>query len=132
MPSKTIINTANISTSSTESETGNNGSSAGINVNRIDNTPIDNDPDPDKPHPNNPIAKTIVGKGVSYSASGVSFSPKCSGTCGGFAKLTTLRKLKVKGKKYGREPFSPGASTTSARPAPEGQVDPDPQGPQDP
>ncbi|HMU27219.1 MAG TPA: isopeptide-forming domain-containing fimbrial protein [Solirubrobacterales bacterium] len=102
VPSKTIINTANISTSSTESETGNNGSSAGINVNGIDNTPIDNDPDPDKPHPNNPIAKTIVGKGVSYSASGVSFSLKCSGTCGGFAKLTTLRKLKVKGKKYGR------------------------------
>ena len=100
-PAMSIINTANISTSSSESDIGNNGSSAGINVDGIEDTPIV-PVDPTKPHPNNPIAKTIVGKGVSYSASGVTFTLKCSGACGGTAKLTSIRKVKVGGKKYGK------------------------------
>ena len=100
-PAMSIINTANISTSSSESDIGNNGSSAGINVDGIEDTPIV-PVDPTKPHPNNPIAKTIVGKGVSYSASGVTFTLKCTGACGGTAKLTSIRKVKVGGKKYGK------------------------------
>jgi len=102
VPAKTIVNTANISTSSQESNTGNNGSSAGIDANGIDDTPIIDDPDPDKPHPNNPVAKTIVGKGVSYSASGVTATIHCSGACGGFAKLSTLKKVKAGGKTYAK------------------------------
>ena len=96
-------NTAVISTPTIESDSDNNDSTVTLPGEDTDNhNPVTNDPNPTKPHPNNPIAKTIVGKGVSYSASGVTFTLKCSGACGGTAKLTSIKKVKVGGKKYGK------------------------------
>ncbi|MCB0867760.1 MAG: DUF11 domain-containing protein [Solirubrobacterales bacterium] len=101
LPPRTIVNTAAISTSTLEFNTGNNSSTATVAAEDTDNyTPIVDDPTPDKPTPNNPIATTIVGKGVSYSARGVTFTINCSGPCSGTAKLFTTKKLKAKGKKY--------------------------------
>lgn len=103
LAAKHFANTAFITSSSVESDPDNNDSTVEVPAEDTDNhTPVVNDPDPDKPHPNNPIAKTIVVKGVSYSASGVTFTLKCSGACGGTAKLSTLAKIKVKDKKYSR------------------------------
>ncbi|MCB8914574.1 MAG: DUF11 domain-containing protein [Thermoleophilales bacterium] len=101
-PPKVIQNTAYISTTSLEDVTSNNSSTATVTAEDTDNfEPVD-PTEPTKPAPNNPIAKTIVGKGVSYAASGVTFTLKCTGACGGTAKLSTLKKVKVKGKKYGK------------------------------
>lgn len=103
VPPKSIVNTAAISTSSNESDTTNNGSSAGIVAEDTDNhTPVVTDPDPGKPHPNSPIAKTIVGKGVTYSSGVVSATIRCSGACGGTAKLTTTKPVKLGGKKFAK------------------------------
>lgn len=102
LPPKVLQNTAYISTTSNELVISNNNSTATVTAEDTDNyTPVD-PVDPEKPAPNNPIAKTIVGKGISYSAGGVTFTLKCSGSCGGTAKLSTLKKVKVKGKKYGK------------------------------
>ena len=96
-------NTAVISTPTIESDTDNNDSTVTLPAEDTDSqTPVVTDPDPDKPHSNSPIAKTIVGKGVSYSASGVAFSLKCSAACAGTAKLTTVKGIKVAGKKYAK------------------------------
>jgi hypothetical protein len=98
--SNEIINTADVASTNDTDPTNN---SSSVTVNATPNTGGDPvDPGHGKTPVNNPIAKTIVGKGVSYSASGVTFSLKCSGSCGGIAKLTTLKKVKVKGKKYGK------------------------------
>lgn len=103
VPPKTIINTATISTTSPESNTGNNGSSAGVVAEDTDNhTPIDEDPDPDKPHPNNPIGATIVGHSVHYSARAVTVKIHCAGKCSGTAKLVTTRRVKAGGKRYAK------------------------------
>ncbi|MCB0861287.1 MAG: DUF11 domain-containing protein [Solirubrobacterales bacterium] len=102
VPPKVLQNTAYISTSSLEEVTTNNHSTATVVAEDTDNyEPVD-PTEPTKPTPNNPVAKTIVGKGVSYSASGVTFTLKCSGACGGTAKLSTMKKVKVKGKKFGK------------------------------
>ncbi|OJU95680.1 MAG: hypothetical protein BGO23_08735 [Solirubrobacterales bacterium 67-14] len=98
--SNEIINTADVA-STNDTDPSNNSSS--VTVNATPNTGGDPvDPGHGKTPVNNPIAKTIVGKGVSYSASGVTFTLKCSGACGGTAKLSTLKKVRVKGKKYGK------------------------------
>ena len=100
LPPKQFDNTAYITTTSFEFITDNNSSTATVIAEDTDNhEPIDPE-EPVKPTPNNPVAKTIVGKGVTYSASGVTFTLKCSGACGGTAKLTTLKRVKVKGKSY--------------------------------
>jgi uncharacterized repeat protein (TIGR01451 family)/fimbrial isopeptide formation D2 family protein len=102
LPPKVLQNTAYISTTSNEQVTSNNNSTATVTAEDTDNyTPVD-PVDPDKPTPNNPIAKKIVGQGVSYAASGVTFTLKCSGSCGGTAKLSTLKRIKVGGKKFAR------------------------------
>jgi hypothetical protein len=103
LAARSFDNTATISTPTIESDTGNNDSTVNLPAEDTDNhTPVVNDPDPDKPHPNNPIAKTIVGKGVTYFKSGVTFTLKCSGACGGTAKLSSIKKVKVGGKKFGK------------------------------
>jgi len=102
VPPKVLQNTAYISTTSNEIITNNNSSTATVTAEDTDNyEPID-PVDPVKPTPNNPIAKTIVGKGVSYSAAGVTATIRCSGACGGTAKLSTLNRVKVGGKKFAR------------------------------
>ncbi|MDQ5895315.1 MAG: hypothetical protein QG596_1576 [Actinomycetota bacterium] len=97
-----IVNTAYVSTSTHEDEVGNNQSSHTIAVAGTSDTDPIPEPDPVKPTPNNPIAGTIVGKGVTYSAGGVTFDLNCLGACGGTAKLTSIKGIKVGGKKFAR------------------------------
>ncbi|MCB0858270.1 MAG: DUF11 domain-containing protein [Solirubrobacterales bacterium] len=102
VPPKVLQNTAYISTTSLEEITTNNHSTATVIAEDTDiHEPID-PVDPVKPTPNNPVAKTIVGKGVSYSASGVTFTLKCTGACGGTAKLSTLSRVKAGGKQFAK------------------------------
>ena len=99
--SRDIDNTGKVTSTSNDSDLLNNESSVSVHATLA---PV-GDPVVDgngKPPVNNQIAKTIVGKGVTYSASGVTFTLKCSGACGGTAKLTTLKKIKVGGKKFGK------------------------------
>ncbi len=94
-----IVNTASISTSSSETTTSNNMDSATITVEDTDNfTPVPNPPTV-KPTPNNPISTTIVGRGVTYSSDSVGVRLSCSGPCGGTARLLTARSVKVGGRK---------------------------------
>ncbi|MDQ5895314.1 MAG: hypothetical protein QG596_1575, partial [Actinomycetota bacterium] len=102
LPPKQFDNTAYISTTSLEEITTNNHSTATVIAEDTDNhEPID-PVDPVKPTPNNPVAKTIVGKGVSYSASTVFATIRCSGACGGTAKLLTTKKVKVGKKSFAK------------------------------
>jgi hypothetical protein len=94
-PPKVIVNTAFISTSSIESDTNNNMSSASFTAEDTDNfTPIDPKP-PVKPTPNNPVATTIVGRGVTYSGRTVKALIRCSDTCRGSARLISTGTVKV-------------------------------------
>jgi hypothetical protein len=93
-----IVNDASVSTSSSESDTANNSSSATVTAEETDIfTPVTNPP-PIKPTPNNPIATTIVGKGVTYSARSVFASIRCSAACSGSAKLVTTGAVRVGGR----------------------------------
>jgi hypothetical protein len=98
LPPKVIVNTAYITTTSDESSTLNNMSSASFTAEDTDNfTPVPPKP-PVKPAPNNPVAATIVGKGVTYSARSVGAWINCSGACSGSAKLLTTGAVSVGGR----------------------------------
>ena len=93
-------NTGYISTSSDESITFNNHSSATVVAEDTDNhTPID-PVVPVKPTPNNPIATAIAGNSVSFNRRGGSATITATGPTSGVAKLTTTRTIKIKGKKF--------------------------------
>lgn len=95
---RTIVNTGKVN-SDNDTDGSNNESSVTVTASSGSGTV---DPGTGKPPVNNPIAQTIVGKGVSYSASSVSFSLKCSGACGGIAKLSTLSRVKAGGKQFAK------------------------------
>lgn len=100
LPPKTFINTAMISTSSEETQTGNNSSSATVIAEDTDNhTPVTPVP-PVKPTPNNPVATTRFGGGVFLKKSGVTGTITCTRACSGKAKLLSLKTVKIKGKKF--------------------------------
>lgn len=100
LPPKTLINTAMISTVSFESQTGNNTSSATVVAEDTDNyTPVD-PTEPVKPTPNNPVATTRLGGGAFFKKNKVTATVTCSGACSGTGKLISLKKVKVRGKKF--------------------------------
>jgi uncharacterized repeat protein (TIGR01451 family)/fimbrial isopeptide formation D2 family protein len=102
LPPKVIVNTAFITTSSNESSTANNMSSATFTAEDTDNfTPVDPEP-PVKPTPNNPVAATIVGKGVTYSARSVLATLNCVGPCRGSARLISSAPVFVGGRQIRR------------------------------
>ena len=93
-------NTAYISTSSDESITFNNHSSANVVAEDTDNnTPIDPE-DPVKPTPNNPIATAIAGNSVTFNRRSGAARITATGPTSGVAKLTTTKAIKIKGKKF--------------------------------
>jgi uncharacterized repeat protein (TIGR01451 family)/fimbrial isopeptide formation D2 family protein len=99
LPPKVIVNTAFITTSSIESSTANNMSSASFTAEDTDNfTPVDPEP-PVKPTPNNPVATTIVGKGVTYAARSVVATLNCNGPCRGSVRLLSSGSRLVAGKR---------------------------------
>lgn len=103
LPPVQFTNTGYISTSSDESETGNNHSSVTVTAEDTDNhTPIDPE-EPVKPTPNNPIAgpiaASIVGNSASFAKSAVTITLKCEGACDGVAKLYSSKPVKLGGKK---------------------------------
>lgn len=94
---KDIINTAYISTSSDESNTADNMSSATVTAEDTDNfTPVP-DPPPVKPTPNNPIAMRIAGNDAFVSGNSVRARINCSGACRGTAKLVAPGKARAGG-----------------------------------
>ncbi len=94
-----IVNTAYITTTSNDSNNGNNQSSATITVNAIGtNDPIPNPP-PDKPVVNNPIGMSIGGSDVAFKGNRVRTTVKCSGACSGKARLISVKTVKVGKKK---------------------------------
>lgn len=96
LPPKLLTNTAYISTSSIETQTGNNSSSASVTAEDTDNyTPVP-DPDPVKPVVNNPVAGRIA----SAHGGTLSLRLSCISACQGVAKVTTSSVVKVKGKKF--------------------------------
>ncbi len=98
-PPKVIINTAFITTTSDESSTANNMSSASFTAEDTDNyTPVDPVP-PVKPTPNNPVGMSIGGSDVAFKGNRVRTTLKCSGACSGKAKLISLKTVKVGKKK---------------------------------
>ena len=98
LPPKVIVNTAYISTTSPESATDNNMSSASFTAEDTDNfTPVPNPP-PTKPTPNSPVATTIVGKGVTYSGNQVLATLNCTGPCKGSASLLSTAPVLVNGR----------------------------------
>lgn len=100
-PPKELVNSAWISTTTYETVTGNNMSSATVIAEDTDNyTPVPN-PDPVKPTPNSPIATTIaVGGGkVIYRGGKIRVKIKCSGACSGKAKLVAVKTIKAGKKK---------------------------------
>ncbi|MDQ2700668.1 MAG: hypothetical protein M3Y23_04995, partial [Actinomycetota bacterium] len=100
LPPKTLINTAVISTTSFESQTHNNSSSATVVAEDTDNhTPVD-PVDPVKPTPNNPIAKSKLGANVMFQSGKVVANVTCSGPCSGKALLVTTSRVKLGGKKF--------------------------------
>jgi len=102
LPPKQIDNTAYISTVTPEEITANNHSTATVIAEDTDNhDPIDPE-EPVKPAPNNPVAKTIVGKGVTYAGKVVVATIKCSGACSGTAKLVTNRRFRAAGKRFAK------------------------------
>ncbi|MBK8294230.1 MAG: DUF11 domain-containing protein [Solirubrobacterales bacterium] len=99
-PPVTLINTAMISTISFESQTGNNTSSATVIAEDTDNnTPVTPTP-PVKPVPNNPVAQTRIGGSAFLKKNTVKGKITCTGACSGKAKLLSLKKVKIKGKKF--------------------------------
>ena len=100
LPPKTLINTAMISTTSFESQTGNNSSSATVVAEDTDNhTPVPDTPIV-KPTPNNPIATSRIGGGVQLSPNAVTATVTCSGVCSGRALLATTSRVRVGGKTF--------------------------------
>jgi uncharacterized repeat protein (TIGR01451 family)/fimbrial isopeptide formation D2 family protein len=94
-PPKVIVNTAFISTTSIESDTNNNMSSASFTAEDTDNfTPIDPKP-PVKPTPNNPTGMTLVGRDAMLRGGQAVATLRCTGTCRGFAQLVSTRRVKV-------------------------------------
>lgn len=102
LPPKQIDNTAYISTVTPEEVTANNHSTATVIAEDTDNhEPVDPE-EPVKPTPNNPVAKTIVGKGVTYAGNAVLATIRCTGACAGTAKLVTTGKVRTAGKKFAK------------------------------
>ncbi len=95
-----IINTAFISTSSTDDNSANDQSSATITVNAsgTTTTPIPNDP-PDKPVANNPVAMSIGGSDVARRGNRVVATVRCTGACAGSARLLAAKTVKIGKKK---------------------------------
>ncbi|MGB0119564.1 MAG: isopeptide-forming domain-containing fimbrial protein [Solirubrobacterales bacterium] len=95
-------NTAYISTSSDESVTANNHSSASVVAEDTDNNdPID-PVDPVKPTPNNPVATKVAGGSVKFNGKKGVARIKATGPTSGVAKLVTTKKIKIKGKKFSK------------------------------
>jgi uncharacterized repeat protein (TIGR01451 family) len=97
-----ITNTASISTSSSESSTANNISSATVTAEDTDNFISVPNPPAVKPTPNNPIATTRIGGSAFVKKSGVNATITCTGACSGSGKLVSLGKVKIKGKKIAK------------------------------
>ena len=95
-----IVNTAYITTTSNDDNSGNDQSSATITVNAsgTTTTPIPNDP-PDKPVVNNPVGMSIGGSDVARRGNRVVATVRCTGACSGNAKLISVKTVKIGKKK---------------------------------
>ena len=97
-----MTNTAFISTTSNDTVTNNNQSSATITVSATNTNPPITPVTPVKPAPNNPVGMSIGGSDVLFQGRRALTTVRCTGPCSGVARLYSVRAVKAGRKKVRR------------------------------